>query len=701
MDFINSLLPVITNLGFFSYWIVFFVAFLESIAFIGMVVPGAFFITFIGFLSAQGFFDIKDMLWFTALGVIAGDLVSYYLGTKGTHLFKNENKILKLSHLEKGKTFFLKYGNKSVVFGRFVLGLRSIISFVAGLSRMNVKVFLLWDVIGATIWSVFHLYLGYFFGGAFRNIEYWSTRAGIFLLILLIVITIIGFLIKTSHPLFIFLKSVIHSIKIAILSNPDVRKLLDKHPKFFKFLEDRLRRRRFSGLPFTILTLFFIYVVFLFIGIIKDVLFYDPIIAADIRIENLLYVFRDPDLIKIFTWITLLGKFQIVLMAGLIFSILLFLWEKKSYILPFWFTILGSELFAFIAKIAINRPRPDGALPVYIEDSSSFPSGHATIAAALYGFLTYFFFKNIRKRKNKINIFFLGVVIILLIGLSRLYLGVHFLSDVIGGYLIGFLWLIAAITITEWALSKKDSMPFKEPFHIRVKLITSFLIFLGFIFFIIIGVYYKPKLNLAATNIDNQVIAGDIINTFKDNKLSRYSETLTGVRQEPLSFIISASDDDKLLEIFKGAGWYLADPVSFGALFKIAKAIILNVGYPTAPMAPSFWNSKVNDFGFEKPTDLNTVRERHHARFWKTNLKTQDEKNIYLGIASLDIGIKWAVAHKIRPDIDTERDFVLNDFLGTGLVLDSKKVQFVDPDLGKNFSGDQFFTDGQLYVINL
>ena len=72
---------------------------------------------------------------------------------------------------------------------------------------------------------------------------------------------------------------------------------------------------------------------------------------------------------------------------------------------------------------------------------------------------------------------------------------------------------------------------------------------------------------------------------------------------------------------------------------------------------------------------------------------------IYVGTASFDSGIKWGVTHRINPDIDTEQEFLFSDLQKTGRITDAQKQQFVDPKLGRNFSGDLFFTDGKLYVI--
>lgn len=168
-----------------GYWIALLIAFLESIAFIGTFFPGSTAIALMGFLASRGYWDIGDLIWFSSVGAILGDFLSYYLGMKGTRFFKDENKYLKASHLEAGEEFFKKHGNKSVFLGRFLSPIRSIVPFVAGLSRMDIKKFLLWNILGGIGWSILHLYLGYFFGGAVRSVEHWSHRVELIATILI------------------------------------------------------------------------------------------------------------------------------------------------------------------------------------------------------------------------------------------------------------------------------------------------------------------------------------------------------------------------------------------------------------------------------------------------------------------------------------------------------------------------------------
>jgi len=697
MNFLTNILPSLSHLGVWGYWLVLLAALLESLVLVGVVVPGAVLVVFAGFLSSQGYLDIGDLIWFAAIGAILGDSISYYLGTKGTRFFHNENKWLKADHLEGGKRFFHKHGSKSIFLARFVGPLRAIVPFVAGISGMKKRQFLFWNIISAFLWSASHLLLGYFFGNAFTAIEVWSTRVGYAIgaiLVFFALIYVIRFItVKHGRQIAEFIRSVLSSIGNAISSNPDVQKLVKRYPIFFGFIKTRTNRTSFSGLPLTLIVVGFVYVLSLFFGIIQDVLTSDVIVAADLRIANLLAYFRSPELTKVFLWITLFGKLQIVIGLAIIVSAILWIWKKRNYIMYLWLVLVAEGIFSYLGKLLIHRDRPSN--PVYLEHTFSFPSGHAMVAVAFYGFLAYILIRDIKNWKTKVNIFFITLVIILAIGFSRLYLGVHYVSDVWGGYLLGFLILTTVTALYEWRKNKAEQE------HVviskNIKLATFGLISAGAIFYVGFALQYRPPIVVPAQAVI-QSIDRDISTYFSEHKILKYSETLIGNPQEPLGFIFLAKDDATLTQSFEKAGWSSADRVSIKSVAKIAEAAVLRRQYFNAPMTPSFWNAAVNDFGFEKPTQANSVDERHHIRIWKTNI-TQDGLSVYVGTASLDTAIKWLITHRINPDIDTEKSFVKDSLQSASVIENSQEIQFVDPVLGTNFSNDAFFTNGKLYIV--
>ena len=700
MNFINSLLPTIQHYASWGYWLVFLFSFFESVAFIGLIVPGAVVLVIAGFLASQHIINIIDLFWIATLGAILGDTVSFFLGRKGVKIFRQEAKIFKLHYLEKGERFFKKYGAKSVFWGRFIGWVRPVIPFVAGLFKMKQGPFFFWNTISGLLWAAGNLALGYFFGQAWLIAKAWSTRMEMFFLIIISSLIFIWFLkwltFRYGKKAFAFCKSCLHSIGQGIAQNEDVQRLVAKYPRFFHFLKARFERKKFTGLPLTLLLTLFLWAFFLLIGTIEDFITSSSIVATDVRIENLLAAFRGPVLNKVFLWLTFFGQWQLIIIFSIIIAAILWLIKKRVYIWPFAITLFGNETFVFLAKKMFHRPRPEVGL--YVEHSFSFPSGHAAIAVAFYGFLAYILISLTKKWSKKINIAFASAVIILLIGFSRLYLGMHFLSDVWSGYLLGFLWIIAGISLTEWLISKQKSQP-SFVWTTTKKLFVSGLIGLVILSYIGFAWAYHPQLKKPPLP-NKEITVGQVTTIFSIYKLPKYTEGLTAKKQEPLNFIILAKNDQQLISAFQKAGWYLADKPTLSSILKLIQSAASNKEYLKAPMTPSFWNTQVNQFGFEKPTKEYSVKQRHHARFWKTQFKV-DGKQVYVGTASLDIGLKWDIVHKIDPDIDTEREVLFNDLSKAGVIGNFKKMQFVKPEMGENFLDEPFFTDGKAYLLTL
>lgn len=142
-----------------------------------------------------------------------------------------------------------------------------------------------------------------------------------------------------------------------------------------------------------------------------------------------------------FSIITFLGQWQLVIVLSVLVILLFWHYGKKNYIIPLVVTVIGGQLSSSILKRIFERPRPEWG--DYVGRLDSFPSGHSTVAIVFYGFLMYFIWKNVVHVFWRNTLLIIGVIIILTIGVSRMYLGLHYFSDVVGGYLLGalLLWL--------------------------------------------------------------------------------------------------------------------------------------------------------------------------------------------------------------------------------------------------------------------
>jgi len=153
-------------------------------------------------------------------------------------------------------------------------------------------------------------------------------------------------------------------------------------------------------------------------------------------------------------YFTKLAEAQVVAVLALA-SLLYFLWKKeKSMAWALFISVLGSAGTVLIMKHLIARPRP--LYGVYAESLYSFPSAHAALAISFYGLFFYFLINQARKT-YRVWLYILSAISIFLIGVSRLYLGVHYLSDVLVGHAVGVVWMVIAIWI-EKRLNKKNPL---------------------------------------------------------------------------------------------------------------------------------------------------------------------------------------------------------------------------------------------------
>ena len=215
------------------------------------------------------------------------------------------------------------------------------------------------------------------------------------------------------------------------------------------FLEKRLQRGVFTGLPLTLFTLLLCILLATFVGITTAIVDSGPIVRIDASFAQFLFHLRTPLLAQVFYDITALANQATIVVLGAAAVLYLYFKKERGYLHALILILIGTETSVYFTKILIARPRPLADIAYYIETSASFPSGHSAIAVAFFGFVTYYLGLHSARRGAKSLVLIAGTLLIFAIGFSRLYLGVHYLSDVLGGFLIGGLWLTVGITFRE------------------------------------------------------------------------------------------------------------------------------------------------------------------------------------------------------------------------------------------------------------
>jgi undecaprenyl-diphosphatase len=189
-------------------------------------------------------------------------------------------------------------------------------------------------------------------------------------------------------------------------------------------------------------------------GIIATLLLIDKITPFDNIIYNAIISLKSDSVTNFFKLITKLCNEKFIIIATvLIFFILLFKKKKIGFILTLN-VLLCSGLNTLIKHIFL-RPRPVG-LKLIKQGGYSFPSGHSMMAVAFFGILIYLVCKSKWKKWIKILLSSLLTVLILLIGISRIYLGVHFASDVLAGFAIALSYLIIFTSVVFKDKKKKS-----------------------------------------------------------------------------------------------------------------------------------------------------------------------------------------------------------------------------------------------------
>lgn len=193
--------------------------------------------------------------------------------------------------------------------------------------------------------------------------------------------------------------------------------------------------------------LFIYFVVMLFASLITS--FGDFLVRyIDEPVMQWILSIRTTELTNFFLFITDFGSTFVILTLAIVLTLFLIAASHVQRASLLWFLIIGASSMMFIAKAFVQRARPAEDLALIHETLFAFPSGHATMAIVFYGFVAWSLYHS---RTALRALFVLSLAIfITLIAFSRIYLGVHFATDVIAGLVLGGLWLTLGVSLQHW-----------------------------------------------------------------------------------------------------------------------------------------------------------------------------------------------------------------------------------------------------------
>lgn len=542
----------------------------------------------------------------------------------------------------------------------------------------------------------------------------WADRS-VVVLALLAVLTMVGMgvdwlIVRFGSPLWRLLRSLVKTAAPALARDPEVDRIRGRYPRATAWLGRRFTLSAWNGLYLTVTVFLAVYFLSGFtelavnVGLARAITHYDPQLYALVR------AFRSDVLTRIFYMVTLFGDVAAFVPLSLIVTTLLVMWAKRREATLFAVTVGVGYAIGEVMKIISGRARPPVELALIAQPkNASFPSGHALAVAIFAITISFILIRMTPRLRQRLTIIGVAIVACVLVGLSRVYLGVHWPSDVLGSWLLAFGW--CSITCGTFAILERYGRPapaWRPWFGDRTRWLVTSLVTKAAVLLVSIAAISDPLLATITTPLPTVgwkpalTSSGDPAPSAADvAALPRFSEKLDGSHQEPIGMIYIGTDK-QLTDAFTAAGWFVADAVSLRSLVKVSAAAVANRPYKTGPVTPTFLDGNVQDIAFEKEGPKASARERHHTRFWKTRFTFRGAP-VWVATASYDSRLEIGSAipvptHHIDPDIDAERDFIVSQLVGQG-VRHVGDVRVSDPTSGTDAQGDTFFTQGMAAIL--
>jgi membrane protein DedA with SNARE-associated domain/membrane-associated phospholipid phosphatase len=517
---------------------VYFIALMESLVVLGLLIPGAALLFGAGALMATGTLPIAPIMLSASAGAMTGDFVSFLLGQ---HYQQRLRVIWPFRHyprlVNRGVDFFVRHGGKSVFMARFIGPIRPIVPAIAGMMNMRTSRFLVVVIIASLLWAPVYILPGMVFGASLGLAAEVAGRL-VILLVVIAAIAWLGFwlistLIRLLQP---HIASALEKILQRSRSHPMIKplagSLLDPdHPET-------------RGLA--ILSVLFFITLWIILLTSRQVLHGHWFAGIDSYIFYSLQDLRTPWVNNVMVFVTQFGS-QSLLAFVLAGGTAWLLWKRYSKAAWHWLAVyISTGLLTWVLKNTVQIARP-----VDFQTGFSFPSAHTSMSMAVYGFLALIIARELPVQRRWVPYSTAGLVIIL-IAMSRLYLGVHWFSDVFAGLSLGLAW-VALIGIA-YDRHPAPALPVKGLVAVTLLLIT------------LSGSwytqrYYTQELAHYSPQVEIHRITLSTWKTIGWQQLPVYRLDIEGTNEQPMNFQWAGLLATLQAEL-QQQGWETAAPVS-------------------------------------------------------------------------------------------------------------------------------------------
>ena len=425
-----------------------------------------------------------------------------------------------------------------------------------------------------------------------------------------------------------------------------------RFPRTAQFVSRRMDPHHPWGLLWTLAGLAMLAGLWLFLGVTEDVMTRDPLVTFDLRLHHMVAAFRTPALTQVMLVLTGLGSPVVLTLLCAAMALWAMAARRPRLAAGVLSALLLVGLLSVSLKALFSHPRPLDAIITAHE--ASFPSGHMLGSAVVYGLMAALLLSSGLKRSLRA----LGVVALLLltagVGLSRLYLGVHWPSDLLGSLALALMLLALVLFFLHYRgrIDWLDSYRLPFPGATALRAAGAVLVLLAPGAAVVMAgrtrLLVAPAVPLALPVSLQQLQTG------LPAGLPRWSEDITGGQRVPVSVLLVGQQAD-MTAAFKRAGWRQTDALTPLRLLQETFTRLAGLPDPTGPVTPAFYADKPQDLSFEK-TDVHAPDRRryHQAQLWKTGYcLLPDCRPLWVATTRFDAGLDTGL--DTGPDSGTDR----------------------------------------------
>ena len=458
-------------LGQGTYALVAVMAFLETGAFVGLVAPGEFTVIVGGVIAGQGTIEIVPLIGITWAACIAGDSTSFFIGRRlGRQFLERHGPKVKITHerLAQVDDYFARHGGKTILIGRFIGLVRAVAPFVAGSSGMRYRRFIPYSVIGTGLWATFYLLLGFFFYRSFDRVAAIAGRATfVFAVLVGLIVTVVwatrrlrddeqrarfvAWVERQSQRPVLRPFAAVATTLWRVLLRPVWSVVWPQ----VKFVWARITPGDL-GLELTTALAVAGVGAYVFIAYLVTVMGDPGPTGMDQRVLDLVRDLRTTVGVDIARVVTAFGSLPVT--AGLVIvSAVMLAWRRRPIeLVVLVLSMVLVYLAVHVTKGAVDRPRPP--TPITGTIGSAYPSGHSAYATA-YVAMAVVAARVLTGAFSRATLVFVAVAVAAAIGATRVYLQVHWASDVAGGWGLGaaIFGLVGAVGLIVGYLRNNES----------------------------------------------------------------------------------------------------------------------------------------------------------------------------------------------------------------------------------------------------